>query len=247
MNARGLSITTKIGGIALTMLISLVLAIILTSCAGKSLVQRGDPFSRIETIPEEKGLVYLYRKSNFYSKLSKFNIQYGKIVGGDDLKREYRDGKPITILYDEGWVTYFTGGKHEYFREKFTGVIGRTHYFNEDRSVLPEAHEILVAEEAGFPIISEDKYLITLINKSYFPVFLEPGRYMFHTVMRERRDVALDVEPGKTYYIKGSVGLYPDFSIKQVADDEAQQEIIKCDLVTLKEEEKIQSDSTGGN
>ncbi len=70
-----------------------------------------------------------------------------------------------------------------------------------------------------------------LKNKSYLVYFADPGRYTFWAqVTNTRREVDLDVEAGKTYYIKGDCC---EFTIPETKD--AEKEIIKCKLSTPKE------------
>jgi hypothetical protein len=67
-----------------------------------------------------------------------------------------------------------------------------------------------------------------LRNKSYLVFFADPGRYTFWAqVTNTRREVDLDVEAGKTYYVRGDC-----CELKIPALEEAEKEIIKCDLST---------------
>ena len=65
-----------------------------------------------------------------------------------------------------------------------------------------------------------------LRNKSYLIFFAEPGRYTFWAqVSNSRREVDLDVEAGKTYYVRGDCC---EFIIPDM--EKAQKEIVKCKL-----------------
>ena len=65
-----------------------------------------------------------------------------------------------------------------------------------------------------------------LRNKSYLIFFAEPGRYTFWAqVTNTRREVDLDVEAGKTYYVRGDCC---EFIIPDL--EKAQKEIVKCKL-----------------
>ncbi len=65
-----------------------------------------------------------------------------------------------------------------------------------------------------------------LKNKSYLVYFADPGRYTFWAqVTNTRREVDLDVESGKTYYIKGDCC---EFMIPDIK--EAEKDIQKCKL-----------------
>jgi hypothetical protein len=67
-----------------------------------------------------------------------------------------------------------------------------------------------------------------LRNKSYLVFFADPGRYTFWAqVTNTRREVDLDVEAGKTYYVRGDC-----CELKIPTLEEAEKEIIKCDLST---------------
>ena len=71
-----------------------------------------------------------------------------------------------------------------------------------------------------------------LKNKSYLVYFAEPGRYTFWAqVTNTRREVDLDVEAGKTYYIKGDCC---EFMIPDIKD--AEKDIQKCKLSIPKDE-----------
>ena len=65
-----------------------------------------------------------------------------------------------------------------------------------------------------------------LRNKSYLIFYAEPGRYTFWAqVSNTRREVDLDVEAGKTYYVRGDCC---EFIIPDL--EKAQKEIVKCKL-----------------
>ena len=65
-----------------------------------------------------------------------------------------------------------------------------------------------------------------LRNKSYLIFFAEPGRYTFWAqVSNSRREVDLDVEAGKTYYVRGDCC---EFIIPDL--EKAEKEIVKCKL-----------------
>lgn len=70
--------------------------------------------------------------------------------------------------------------------------------------------------------VSEDH----LRNKTYLVFFAEPGRYTFWgQVTNTRREVDLDVEAGKTYYIRGDCCKFIIPDLKK-----AKKEIKKCKL-----------------
>lgn len=65
-----------------------------------------------------------------------------------------------------------------------------------------------------------------LRNKTYLVFFAEPGRYTFWAqVANTRREADLDVEAGKTYYVRGNSSKFiiPDL-------EQAKKEIVKCKL-----------------
>ena len=65
-----------------------------------------------------------------------------------------------------------------------------------------------------------------LKNKSYLVFFAKPGRYTFWAqVTNTRREVDLDVETGKTYYVRGDCC---EFIIPDL--EKAKKEIVKCKL-----------------
>ncbi len=68
-----------------------------------------------------------------------------------------------------------------------------------------------------------------LRNKTYLVYFPEPGRYTFWAqVTNTRREVDLDVEAGKTYYVRGDCC---EFILPEL--EKAEKEIVKCKLSTL--------------
>jgi hypothetical protein len=67
-----------------------------------------------------------------------------------------------------------------------------------------------------------------LKNNSYLIFFAKPGRYTFWAqVTNSRRAVDLDVEAGKTYYVRGDCC---ELIIPSL--DKAEKEIVKCLLST---------------
>lgn len=65
-----------------------------------------------------------------------------------------------------------------------------------------------------------------LRNKTYLVFFTEPGRYTFWAqVTNSRREVDLDVEAGKTYYVYGDCCKFIIPDLKK-----AKKEIVKCKL-----------------
>lgn len=70
--------------------------------------------------------------------------------------------------------------------------------------------------------VSEDH----LRNKTYLVFFAEPGRYTFWAqVTNTRREVDLDIEADKTYYVRGNCC---EFIIPDL--EKAKKEIVKCKL-----------------
>ena len=64
-----------------------------------------------------------------------------------------------------------------------------------------------------------------LRNNSYLVYFAKPGRYTFWAQANGRREVDLDVEAGKTYYVKGDC-----CSLTRPSLEKAEKEIVKCQL-----------------
>ena len=68
-----------------------------------------------------------------------------------------------------------------------------------------------------------------LKNKTYLVYFAEPGKYRFWgQVTNTMREINLEVEAGKTYYIRGNCC---EFIIP--SEEDAKNEIVKCKLSTL--------------
>jgi hypothetical protein len=69
-----------------------------------------------------------------------------------------------------------------------------------------------------------------LKNGTYFVYFADPGRYTFWAqVTNTRRETDLDVEAGKTYYVKGDC-----CSLVVPPVDQAEKEIVKCKFSKIK-------------
>jgi len=67
-----------------------------------------------------------------------------------------------------------------------------------------------------------------LRNNSYLVYFAKPGRYTFWAqVTNTRREVDLDVEAGKTYYVRGDC-----CTLTKPLSEKAEKEIVKCQLST---------------
>jgi hypothetical protein len=66
-----------------------------------------------------------------------------------------------------------------------------------------------------------------LRNNSYLVYFAKPGRYTFWAQANGRREVDLDVEAGKTYYVRGDC-----CSLTSPSLEKAEKEIVKCQLST---------------
>jgi hypothetical protein len=70
-----------------------------------------------------------------------------------------------------------------------------------------------------------------LKNGSYLVFFADPGRYTFWAqVTNTRREAELDVEAGKTYYVKGDC-----CTLEIPAVEEAEKAIVKCKLSVASE------------
>jgi hypothetical protein len=116
------------------------------------------------------------------------------------------------------------------FSQKFTPV-----------KIIPEGKALVYIYRPGSIVGAAVSYTINandakvcgarLKNKSYMVYFADPGRYTFWAqVSNTRRAVDLDVEAGKTYYVKGDCCtlIIPD-------TEEAENAILKCNLLTEKQ------------
>lgn len=79
-----------------------------------------------------------------------------------------------------------------------------------------------------------DTVITTLYNGGYYPYYSQPGEKEFWAKTESRSSVTLDVRPGETYYLKGTVGVgffvgRPHLMI--VAPEIAEKEIAECKLI----------------
>lgn len=82
-----------------------------------------------------------------------------------------------------------------------------------------------------------DEVIGAIKNGTYFYQIFDPGKYQFWAKTEARKDIFLDVKPGKTYYIKCEIGMgilvgRPKFTI--VADITGKNEILNCEYTTIK-------------
>lgn len=85
--------------------------------------------------------------------------------------------------------------------------------------------------------VGEDP-IATLYNGGYYPYFSEPGEVEFWARTESKSAVTLDVEVGKNYFVKGTVGVgllvgRPHLTI--VSDEIGLAEIAECKLIPEKE------------
>jgi hypothetical protein len=75
--------------------------------------------------------------------------------------------------------------------------------------------------------------IATLTPGVYYPYFAKPGEIEFSAKTESTSSITLDVKPGQTYYIKGTVGVgiivgRPRLAL--VSTEVGEKEIIKCKL-----------------
>lgn len=88
----------------------------------------------------------------------------------------------------------------------------------------------------SYDIHQGDKIIGSIKNGTYFYQILEPSRYQFWAKTEARKEVIINVEAGKTYYVKCEVGMgilvgRPKMTI--VADITGENEIMTCTYATL--------------
>lgn len=79
-----------------------------------------------------------------------------------------------------------------------------------------------------------EKPIMTLYNGGYYPYFSSPGEVEFWAKSESRSAVTIDVETGKTYFLKGTVGVgflvgRPHLTI--VSSETGMSEIKECKLI----------------
>lgn len=89
----------------------------------------------------------------------------------------------------------------------------------------------------SYTVSAGDTPVIKLYNGGYYPYFSEPGEIEFWAKTETKSSVTLDVKPGQTYYIKGTVGVgafvgRPHLMI--VEPSAAETEIAECKLIPEK-------------
>ncbi len=92
----------------------------------------------------------------------------------------------------------------------------------------------LVGGGVKYKVKVGDTPITILHNGGYYPYFSEPGEVEFWAKTESRSSVTLDMKPGQTHYIKGTVGVgfllgRPHLLI--VSPDVAEQEILECKLI----------------
>jgi Protein of unknown function (DUF2846) len=141
--------------VSLTLIITLLLLglLLLSSCAS------GPKFTKVDTIPEDKGVVYIYRPTS--------------PVG-------------MAVVYQ---------------------------------------------------VIANSSVIMPLQNGGYYAYFAKPGENEFQAATESISSVTLDVKPGQTYYIKGTLGIgfavgRPRLAI--VPADVGEKEITNCKCLGVK-------------
>ncbi len=118
-------------------------------------------------------------------------------------------------------------GSNAAFSQKFEAV-----------KVIPDGKALVYIYRPGSMVGAAVHYTVNaneskvseahLKNKTYLVFFADPGKYAFWAeVTNTRREVSLEVEANKTYYIKGDCC---EFIIPST--ETAEKEIVKCNLST---------------
>lgn len=79
--------------------------------------------------------------------------------------------------------------------------------------------------------------IATLYNGGYYPYFANPGEVELWAKTESKSAVTLDVKPGETYYVKGTIGVgffvgRPHLIV--VSPEEGAKEIAACKLIPEK-------------
>jgi len=82
--------------------------------------------------------------------------------------------------------------------------------------------------------------VVTLKNGGYYPYIAKPGEIEFSAKTEATSSIKIDIKPGQTYYLKGTVGI--GFFIVRphlvvVPPDVGEKEIAGCKLISEKEAE----------
>lgn len=83
--------------------------------------------------------------------------------------------------------------------------------------------------------------IATLYSGGYYPYLAKPGETEFWAQTESKSSVTLDIKPGQTYYIKGTVGV--GFFVGRprlivVSSDVGAREIAECKLIPEAKNEK---------
>jgi len=65
--------------------------------------------------------------------------------------------------------------------------------------------ERLWLSESEYSVYAKDREVVWLSNGGYYPLLIEPKRTLFWAALLGTYSITLDLEPGKTYYLEGSV------------------------------------------
>jgi hypothetical protein len=239
----------------LVIMVSIFMLIGCSTFSGLYTYKGGPEFQKVENIPAGMSVVYVYRPPSFAGGGKAFKLWAGNALPRDEIEKEWTARKNLTILYKEGWVTYFTTGRSTRYRRSeyshykynpnkvppntrfytmYDAVVGSMTEYSDDRKTFPEDHEILRAYREGIPIIAEEGFSINLKKSgSYYPVICKSGEIICWTDAADHKDIRLNVEPGQVYYIKIAV-----FHYGPVSQDVGEKEIIKCRLLDTDEERK---------
>jgi hypothetical protein len=86
----------------------------------------------------------------------------------------------------------------------------------------------------SYDVKTGETVITTLPNGGYYPYFSAPGEKEFWAQTESKSSVTLDVKAGKTYYIKGEIGvgfLVGRPHLMVVAPEIAEKEIADCKLI----------------
>ena len=92
----------------------------------------------------------------------------------------------------------------------------------------------LVGGGVSYNVKVGETVITTLYNGGYYPYLVEPGETEFWAQTESKSSVTLDIKPGQTYYIKGTVGV--GFIVGRprlivVSSDVGEREIAECKLI----------------
>jgi hypothetical protein len=93
---------------------------------------------------------------------------------------------------------------------------------------------IPIGVAVAYEVMAGEQKVVSLQNGGYYPCLVTPGSVEFWAMTEAKSSVTLNLEAGKTYYIRGSVtmGFFVGHPLLEIIPaDQAEKEISQCVLI----------------